>query len=361
MTTNTSYPGVYIEELASTAMSVSSSATAVPVFAFDGDSTSQPVTRISSWLDYLNRPDYTKFDPANTLDISIRTYFENGGGYCYLVPVDSLSVEVPKLNDVTLLVAAGVDIQSQVATLCVEGKNMFAILDGPNTDVLALDWANKYNLTEYAAIYYPWLTASWAVEADSAATPVPIPPSAAVAGAYCLNDRSRGVWKAPANMALQGGVLPAVKITDDFQGQHTSGEKALNMIRQFNGGSPLIWGARTSTAENDEEWRYVPVRRLFNSAEKDIKDSMQFAMYEPNRQPTWERVRSAITNYLYGLWQQGGLAGTKPEEAFFVLIGKGITMTEDDINDGKMIVQVGMAAVRPAEFIILQFTQDVGQ
>ncbi|MHA1066706.1 phage tail sheath family protein [Enterobacter ludwigii] len=353
MTVNTTYPGVYIEELESTSLSISSNATAVPVFAYTGNSSSKPHTRISSWLDYVNFRSPGEFDATNLLDISVRSYFENGGGYCYLVPTTLLTTEVPKLDDATLLVAAGENIKSAVSMLCQEGKSLFAILDGPKVEELDDKWGDDYDLTAYAAIYYPWLKANWA-QTD-------IPPSAAVAGAYCLNDRSRGVWKAPANMALQGGVLPKFKITDDFQGMHTKADKALNMIRQFNNSSPLIWGARTSTSENDGEWRYVPVRRLFNSVEKDIKETMQSMMYEPNSQPTWERVRSAINNYLYGLWRQGGLAGAKAEEAYFVQVGKGVTMTEADINEGKMIVKVGMAAVRPAEFIILQFTQDVAQ
>ncbi|KVP85351.1 phage tail protein [Burkholderia ubonensis] len=379
MPVTTTYPGVYIEEMASKALSVSTNATAVPVFAIDDTDAvfTTPVTRINSWLDYMSYLGEARFDPINVRDISLRTYFENGGSYCYLVQMGKMQAEVPKLDDVTLLVSAGQNLQSVVATLCGEGKNLFAILDGPEEDIttanpippspgegeddgeelnaLAINanstWFNSYDETPYAAIYYPWLTSSWADQK--------IPPSAAIAGAYCRNDNARGVWKAPANISLQGGVLPAFRVTDDFQGKNTHGGKALNMIRQFNNGSPLIWGART--CEDTDSWRYIPVRRLFNSAEKDIKSAMQFVMFEPNSQPTWERVRSAITNYLYGLWKQGGLAGSKPEEAYFVQIGLGVTMTEDDINQGKMIVKVGMAAVRPAEFIILQFTQDVVQ
>ncbi|KWI32628.1 phage tail protein [Burkholderia ubonensis] len=365
MPVTTTYPGVYVEELAGMALSVSSNATAVPVFAIaNGDLVfTDPVTRISSWLDYMSHLGEVQFDPTNIRDISLRTYFENGGGYCYLVETSKMQAEVPKLDDATLLVSAGQNLQSVVAALCGEGKNLFAILDGPNDDIANANqdrgeqegkgptWADLYDETPHAAIYYPWLTSDW--------TDQNIPPSAAIAGAYCRNDNARGVWKAPANIMLQGGVLPAFKVTDDFQGQHTWGGKALNMIRQFNNGSPLIWGART--CEDTDSWRYIPVRRLFNSAEKNIKDTMRFVMYEPNNQPTWGRVRAAITNYLYGLWKQGGLMGSKPEEAYFVQIGLGVTMTEDDINQGKMIVKVGMAAVRPAEFIVLQFTQDVAQ
>jgi len=131
------------------------------------------------------------------------------------------------------------------------------------------------------------------------------------------------------------------------------------MIRVFNKGGTTVWGARTRT--NDSLWRYVPVRRLFDSAERDIRVAMKSAMFEPNSQPTWAEARGSIENYLHALWQQGALAGQRAEEAYFVQVGKDITMTQTDIDEGKMIIKVGMAAVRPAEFIILQFTQDVAQ
>ena len=198
--------------------------------------------------------------------------------------------------------------------------------------------------------YYPWLTATANEEV--------IPPSVAVAGAYCRNDRTVGVWKAPANMPLVG-VMPQFGVSDSLQGRYTMGGNALNMIRQFGTSAPTIWGARTT--DDTPQWRYIPVRRLFNSAEKDIKDAMTVAMFEPNSQPTWEAIRAAVTNYLTKLWKRGALQGTKPEEAFFVEVGLNQTMNPEQINNGELIVRVGMAAVRPAEFIILQFTQDIEQ
>lgn len=350
MPITTSYPGIYIEELHSSSMSVSGSATAVPAFAIaDTDAVFTKPERISSWLNYMEKK-AGAFDPKSVRDVSIRTYFENGGGYCYLVPVSQLDAEIPKLDDVTLLVSAGQDISSVVSTLCSAGGNIFAILDGPLDETILPDWDHSYDELANTAIYYPWLTAEW--------SEVNIPPSSAIAGAYCLNDRSRGVWKAPANITLLGGVQPLFKVTDDMQGRFTKG-KALNMIRKFGNSSPVIWGART--CKDNDEWRYISVRRLFNTVEKDIKNAMKVAMFEPNSQPTWEQVRSAINNYLHGVWKQGGLTGTSPEEAYFVQIGKDVTMTDDDIKQGKMIVKVGMAAVRPAEFIILQFSQDVAK
>ncbi|AHG18631.1 phage tail sheath protein [Chania multitudinisentens RB-25] len=354
MTTVTSYPGVYIEELSSLALSVSNSATAVPVFAVKENSgivVSGSATRINSWMDYLNRVD--NFDNSDKLAISLRTYFTNGGGYCYLINIEDLEAVVPTLDDVTLLVAAGENIQTAVDTLCQPGRGLFAILDGPETVLTMDDVADaqgKYTATSFAAVYYPWLTADWAQAT--------IPPSAAMAGVYASVDLSRGVWKAPANVALKGGLEPKFLVTDELQGAYNSG-RAFNMIRSFSNTGTTVWGART--LEDQDNWRYIPVRRLFNTAERDIKRAMSFAVFEPNSQPTWERVRAAIGNYLYALWRQGGLAGNSEEEAYFVQIGQGITMTLDQINQGKMIIKVGLAAVRPAEFIILQFTQDIEQ
>ncbi|OCQ52501.1 Phage tail sheath protein [Photorhabdus australis subsp. thailandensis] len=350
MTTVTSYPGVYIEELNSLALSVSNSATAVPVFAV-GSSKSiigDNANRINSWMDYLNL--IGDFDNEDKLDVSVRAYFANGGGYCYLVKTEKLEKIIPTLDDVTLLVAAGEDIKTIADVLCQPGKGLFAVFDGPEAELTINSEEVAYTATPFAAVYYPWLKADWA-KTD-------IPPSAVMAGVYASVDLSRGVWKAPANVALKGGLEPKFLVTDELQGKYNTG-RAINMIRNFSNTGTMVWGART--LEDSDNWRYVPVRRLFNSVERDIKRAMSFAMFEPNNQPTWERVRAAISNYLYSLWQQGGLAGSKEEDAYFVQIGKGITMTQEQIDAGQMIVKVGLAAVRPTEFIILQFTQDVEQ
>jgi hypothetical protein len=129
----------------------------------------------------------------------------------------------------------------------------------------------------------------------------------------------------------------------------------VNAIRSFKDRGILVWGART-LAGNDNEWRYVPVRRLFITIEESIKNATEFVVFEPNDRNTWVRVRAMIQNYLTGLWRQGALAGSKPEDAFFVNVGLGETMTAQDILEGKLIVEVGIAAVRPAEFIILNFS-----
>ncbi|MEM9685817.1 MAG: phage tail sheath C-terminal domain-containing protein [Bacteroidota bacterium] len=185
-----------------------------------------------------------------------------------------------------------------------------------------------------------------------------LPPSAGLAGVYATTDRQRGVWKAPANVSLNAVIAPTVKITSADQEQlnvDANAGKSVNAIRSFTGRGTLVWGART-LAGNDNEWRFVSVRRLFNMIEESTKKASQFAVFEPNDAATWLKVKAMIESFLYGIWQQGGLAGSTEDQAYFVNIGLGKTMTQQDILEGRMIVEIGIAAVRPAEFIILRFS-----
>ncbi|GAA4400429.1 hypothetical protein GCM10023187_13620 [Nibrella viscosa] len=184
-----------------------------------------------------------------------------------------------------------------------------------------------------------------------------VPPSGAVVGVYAGVDRTRGVWKAPANVSLNAVVGPAVRIEDREQGDlnvHGTG-KSVNVIRAFTGKGILIWGART-LAGNDNEWRYVPVRRFFTFAEESIKKATEPFVFEPNDANTWVRVKAMIENFLTLQWRAGALAGARPEQAFYVKVGLNETMTALDVLEGRMIVEIGMAAVRPAEFIVLRFS-----
>ncbi|HEY5674894.1 MAG TPA: phage tail sheath C-terminal domain-containing protein [Malonomonas sp.] len=185
-----------------------------------------------------------------------------------------------------------------------------------------------------------------------------LPPSGAVAGAYAFTDRTRGVWKAPANISLSSVNGPTVKIDakeqEDLNVDVNAG-KSINAIRPFSGKGTLIWGART-LAGNDNEWRYISVRRFFNMVEESVKKSTYWAVFEPNDANTWIKLKAMIENYLVQKWRDGALQGVKPEHAFFVRVGLGETMTAQDILEGRMNVEIGMAVVRPAEFIILKFS-----
>jgi len=187
---------------------------------------------------------------------------------------------------------------------------------------------------------------------------VVLPPSAAVAGIYASVDRDRGVWKAPANVSVSAVLGPIVKISNDAQEglnvDPTAG-KSINAIRSFTGKGTLVWGART-LAGNDNEWRFISVRRLFNMIEESARKGTSFAVFEPNDMTTWLKVKGTIESLLYSLWERGALAGSKPESAYFVHVGLGKTMNAQDVLEGRMIVEIGVAAVRPAEFIVLRFT-----
>ncbi len=184
-----------------------------------------------------------------------------------------------------------------------------------------------------------------------------LPPSGAVAGAYALVDSTRGVWKSPANVSLNRVNAPTISMeTSEQDGLNVSDTgKSINAIRKFSGKGVLIWGARTLDG-NSNEWRYISVRRFFNMVEESTKKASAQFVFEPNDANTWVKVKAMIENFLTIQWRAGALMGAKAEDAFFVKVGLGETMTQNDVLNGKMIIEIGMAAVRPAEFIILRFS-----
>ncbi|MFN1149888.1 phage tail sheath family protein [Serratia liquefaciens] len=354
MTVTTTYPGVYLIEDAVSSFSVNGAATAVPLFASGSKSaatTNLPIQVFRNWAEF------TAVYPTPLEDAfytSLKLWFMHGGGKCYLVDVTQIADAVAQYDDITLIVAAGTDtpIYDAFNTVVSQGYRIFGLFDGPQEKIAGTDKPNDvmiaYPASAFGAVFYPWcaLTSGAAV-----------PPSAIAAASIAQTDRTRGVWKAPANQAVNG-VTPMFAVSDDFQGKYNQG-KALNMIRTFPGQGTVVWGART--LENSDNWRYIPVRRLFNAVERDIQKALNKLVFEPNSQPTWQRVTAAVDSYLHGLWQQGALAGSTPADAWFVQVGKDLTMTPEEINQGKMIIKIGLAAVRPAEFIILQFSQDIAQ
>jgi len=186
-----------------------------------------------------------------------------------------------------------------------------------------------------------------------------LPASPAVAGVYAQTDDTRGVWKSPANINIDAAIRPEYVLTSQEQADLNGGEsqgKYINVIRTFTGKGPaIIWGART-LAGNDNEWRYISVRRYFNMVGESCKEATEVFVFDPNNINTWNRVKSLIENFLIQQWKAGALMGAKAEDAFFVKIGLGSTMTQNDIDNGIMTVQIGMAVVRPAEFMLLTFS-----
>jgi phage tail sheath protein FI len=242
----------------------------------------------------------------------------------------------------------------QMASLSTEIQPVFTTLLNMKNAVSFLDISNmrlsgikNIDNTTYNQIK---------IEADK--IPVMLPPSPAVAGLYAQVDRDSGVWKAPANVSLSDVIGPVLKITNDIQDDlnvDVIAGKSVNAIRAFTGRGTLIWGGRT-LAGNDNEWRYVSVRRFFIFVEESSKKSTGVFVFEPNDANTWVKVKAMLENFLTVQWRQGALAGAKPADAFFVKVGIGETMTALDILEGRMIIEIGMAVVRPAEFIILRFS-----
>lgn len=349
--------------------------------------------------------------PGFLLHYAISHYFNNGGGACYIVSVGKYKpAAVPKdfedglellekedeptlivLTDAVSLPPADYHATIQKALAqCHKLGDRFAILDVPGE---VSDFRNGIgtNYLAYGAAYHPYLQTTLGyvykdadvsmtvLDAPNApksldaykATPVyqqvsaalaearvVLPPSAAIAGIYASVDRDRGVWKAPANVSVASVIGPVSKITNDDQdglNVDVDAGKSINAIRAFAGKGTLVWGART-LAGNDNEWRYVPVRRLFIMIEESARKATSFAVFEPNDATTWLKVKGMIESFLYGLWERGALAGPAPATAYFVHVGLGKTMTTQDILEGRMIVEIGIAAVRPAEFIILRFS-----
>jgi phage tail sheath protein FI len=190
-----------------------------------------------------------------------------------------------------------------------------------------------------------------------------MPPSPFMAGIYSRLDNATGVWTPPANTSPYGVVGPVVPLTnrqqEDLNVDATAG-KSVNAIRSFTGKGTLVWGARTNDG-NSLDWRYINVRRLFISMETDISMALETYVFKPNVHNTWVEVKTMIESYLLGLYNDGAFAGTTPAKSYSVLIGKGVTMTDEDILNGYMRVSIQVAPVRPAEFIVLTFSQMVGQ
>jgi phage tail sheath protein FI len=254
-------------------------------------------------------------------------------------------------------------IQGALIDFCENNRYCFAVLDGPvpptvwlgSNDSLADVQAQRQQFdTKYAALYHPWLLIEDPFPINMAKiSNYPIPPSGHVIGVYARTDVDRGVHKAPANEVVSGIIGLQRIINKPEQDILNPYPVNINVIRDFrpNDRGIRIWGGRVITSDTD--WKYVNVRRLLIFIEKSIDRGLQWVVFEPNAEPLWARVRRTIGNFLTTVWRNGGLEGTKPEEAYFVKCDR-TTMTQTDIDNGKLIAVVGVAPVKPAEFVIIR-------
>ena len=205
-----------------------------------------------------------------------------------------------------------------------------------------------------AALYYPWVITPNPLTGSNSLQPLEIalPPSGFVCGIYARSDVERGVHKAPANQVVRGALRfePAINAAQ----QELLNPIGVNCLRAFSGRGLRVWGARTLS--NDPEWKYLNVRRYFNYLGASIDRGTQWAVFEPNNDTLWANVRATISDFLDNEWRSGALLGNKPEQAYFVRCDR-TTMTQDDLDHGRLVCLVGVAMVKPAEFMILRIDQ----
>lgn len=235
-----------------------------------------------------------------------------------------------------------------VAQVSAPGAYRFAVLDVPKGRTVAQALAFKARVdSRFAALYYPWVMAAGADE-----TEVALPPSGFVCGIYARVDIERGVFKAPANEVVRGALRFERAVSKSEQ--ETLNPAGVNCLRFFEGRGNRVWGARTTAS--DPEWKYVNVRRYFNYLEHSIDRGTQWAVFEPNDEPLWIRVRQVTEDFLVNEWRRVALLGDKAEQAFFVKCDR-TTMTQSDLEQGRLVCLVGMAVVKPAEFVIFRIGQ----
>lgn len=334
---------------------------------------------------------------------------------------DEVEPSIVAIPDAVLLETESYEVYREMLTHCAEAGNRFAILDVPfgyRERSISLDCITEFrnNIGDqhlsFGAAYYPWLHSSLIPENQVAtphcfeeisledilpemhaqtflnSSPKPsgdylhqgllsfsptysklieavirksslLPPSGFIAGVYAATEQSRGVWKAPSNVRLNSVSQVSISISDKDQRDlnvDTISGKSINTIRLFPRKGILIWGART-LAGNDNEWRYISVKRTCMMVEQSIRNGIKPLVFEENNAALWGEIKVSCTNFLSNIWRQRGLAGSRPNHAFYVKVGLGETMSALDISEKRLIVEIGMAVVRPAEFIVIRIQQ----
>ena len=365
------FPGVYVEEIGHVPKSIEGVPTSVAAFlgmAAKGPFAPSLVQSLREYEAlYGTRP-----VAGSYLGAAIRTFFANGGKRAWIARVADGSVAshigtaeriekeetlpatgltaLADIDEIGLVAAPGAaaDVQRALVTHCEKARSRMAILDGPRApwDASKLDprGADPALGSAFAAYYAPWIE----VEA-SRGTGAVIPPSGAVCGIMARVDGERGVWKAPANETVMGVRALDKAIGEDAQS--ILNPRGVNCIRNLPGRGIRLWGARTLSP--DGEWRYVSIRRLVIYIEQSLERGLQWAVFEPNESRLWAQVRLVTENFLYRIWLDGGLQGSKADEAFFVRADRS-TMTQADLDEGRLVMEIGIAPIRPAEFIILR-------
>jgi phage tail sheath protein FI len=396
-------PGIYIQEIPSGNPPIEAVGTSTPALLGIAPLATARVheaIRIDSWSQfqkfYIFGED--KFAAAiasgagpsvstTPLAQAVRGFFENGGSNCYVInvgPNGSLQgsgggrrqgIElVDELDEVSTVCTPGFhDARSYQALIAFcERTNRMAICDAPEDvesteqlkDVVRPPGASEADATSKrpvglramsaesgnAAYYFPWLSCVNAVEPSSREM-VRTPPCGHIAGLYARIDASRGVFKAPANEVIRGALDVVYRVTDPEQGGLN--QNGVNVIRLFAGDNLRVWGARTLVGPDKPWWRYINVRRTFTMIERSIKRGTLWAVFEPNDQLLWSRIRVSVGMFLKRMYKSGALMGRSPEEAYFVKCDEE-TNPPEVIEAGQLVIVIGIAVVKPAEFVIFR-------
>jgi phage tail sheath protein FI len=378
-------PGVFVQESTATIPPIAGVNTSVTAFVgptLKGPTQSRPklLTSFADFERIYGGLGDLGFDPRlNHVAHGVRVFFAEGGMRLYVARVKGKSKKVAPtpadygkafallaaLPEISIVAAPGhtafpaalaADIAAKLVAHAEQLRYRIAVLDTPAGQNVAAAQAYKGNFnSKFAALYFPWVVVTnpaFKPALPGSSPELILPPSGFLCGIYARNDATRGVFKAPADLMVQTALRFERPITAAEQG--ILNPAGINCLRTFAGAGNAVWGARTTSA--DPEWRYVPVTRYFAYLERSIDVGTQWAVFEPNAEPLWVRVRDLITNFLMIEWRNGAIPGIKPEQAFFVKCDRS-TMTQNDLDNGRLICLVGVAALRPAEFIIFRIGQ----
>jgi phage tail sheath protein FI len=381
-------PGVYVEEVDTGTQPIEAVGTTTAGFvgvAPKSDAHVNEAVAVNGWQRF--RSEFAPNGAQSTpLANAVYGFFRNGGSRCYVVNTGRAGAiagrgrgldQLAAIDEIAMIAAPGcTDAASYDALLSAaeQAGDRFAILDGPQqrlddveplTRVAVVDGGGKpadggpatskpglrWRDSErgFGAGYFPWIRARDALDPDKIAS---VPPSGHVAGIYARTDVEKGVHKAPANAIIRGaiGVEQSLVKAD----QEVLNPVGVNCIRLFSREGTLVWGARAASAS--PTWRYVSVRRFFIMVEKSIERSTRWVVFEPNDRPLWKRVRRDVGNFLTLLWRQGALMGATPEQAFYVKCDEE-TNPPEVIDAGQLVIEIGMAPVKPAEFVVFRIGQ----
>ena len=325
----------------------------------------------TNFTEYKNAfGDFSLDQNHRQLTHAVYGFFNNGGTRCYVArltaetDLNSALSAFELIDEISIVAAPGLssqNIRSKIVTHCEKMGNRFAVLDGPATEatLINLTTTGMPGRTDYGAWYFPWIKVFDPVAkkyGGSLDGVVGVPPSGHIAGVYARVDNERGVHKAPANETIRG----ALDVTQRLSKAHQDGlnPKGVNCIRVLND-NILIWGARTVGGDANTDLKYINVRRTLLFLRNSIDLGTQWAVFEPNSPALWQRISRSVTAFLMNVWRSGALFGDTPAQAFYVKCDKE-TNPQSSIDAGRVVTEIGVAIVRPAEFVVFRISQMAG-